>query len=82
MKGQWFATKLQSMLLTSIFVHEEGLAEEKTATFLLHKSKHDLAMEHFINAKRCYEAWGARSLVKRVDKAIAILSPSCAGILH
>ena len=58
------------------FVHEEGLAEEKTATYLLHKSRHDEAMGHFINAKKCYEVWGALKLVQRVEKAIAMLS-SC-----
>jgi len=59
------------------FVHEEGLAEEKTATYLLHKSQHDEALEHFVNAKKCYESWGAYTLVQRVDNAIAILLPLC-----
>jgi len=59
------------------FVHEEGMAEEKMATYLLNKSEHDEAMGHFINAKRCYETWGAHTLVKRIDKAIAILEPLC-----
>jgi len=58
-----------------LFVHEEGLAEEKIATYCLHKSKHDDAMGHFLNAKKCYEAWGAHALVQRVDKAIGILLP-------
>ena len=61
------------------FVHEEGLAEEKTATYLLHKSRHDEAMGHFVNAKRCYAVWGAYTLVQRVDKVIAILLPLCPG---
>lgn len=61
------------------FVHEEGLAEEKSATYLLHKGKHNEAMGHFMNAKRCYDVWGAHTLVERVDKAIAILMPLCTG---
>ena len=59
------------------FVHEEGLAEEKMATYLLNKNEHDEAMEHFINVKRCYETWGAHTLVQRIDAAIAILLPLC-----
>jgi len=61
------------------FVHEEGLAEEKAATYFLHKSRHDNALSHFMNAKKCYEVWGASALVQRVDKAIAILLPLCTG---
>lgn len=61
------------------FVHEEGLAEEKLATYFLHKSRHDDAMSHFMNAKKCYEFWGAHAVVQRVDKAIAILLPMCTG---
>ncbi len=59
------------------FIHEEGLAEEKLATYLLHKGGHDDAMHHLVNAKRCYDVWGAHALVKRVQKAIAILMPLC-----
>ncbi len=62
------------------FIHDEGLAEEKFATYLLHKSRHDEALGHFINAKKCYEVWGAGALVERVDKAIAILLPLCTGV--
>lgn len=57
------------------FIHEEGLAEEKHATYCLHKGNHDDAMGHFLNAKKCYEEWGARALVHRIDEAIAILLP-------
>ena len=59
------------------FVHEEGLAEEKLATYLLHKGEHEDAMHHFVNAKKCYDVWGAQALVKRVQKEIAILMPLC-----
>jgi len=62
------------------FVHEEGLAEEKFATYLLHKNNHDDAMEHFLKSKRCYEVWGAHALARRVEKAIAILLPLSTGI--
>jgi hypothetical protein len=61
------------------FYHEEGLAHEKAATYLLHKSNHDAALEYFTNAKKCYEMWGAHALVSRVEKAIAILIPLCSG---
>ena len=59
-----------------LFIHEEGLAGGKTAIYLCHKSRHDEAMGHFINAKKCYEVWGAYTLVQRVEKAIAML-PLC-----
>ncbi|KAL7539058.1 hypothetical protein ACHAXR_009003, partial [Thalassiosira sp. AJA248-18] len=55
------------------FVHEEGLAEEKLATYLLHKSKHYEAMSAFANAKKCYERWGAHSLVRRLQKSIDVI---------
>lgn len=61
------------------FVHEEGLAEEKIATYLLHKSKNDDAVRHFTNAKKCYKIWGAQTLVQRINKAIEILQPQCTG---
>lgn len=64
------------------FVHEEGLAEEKTATYLLHKGQHEDAMGHFLNAKKCFDAWGARTLVQRVDKAISVLLPLCSNTSH
>merc|ERR1719291_204764 len=59
------------------FIHEEGLAEEKLATFLCRKNQPDDALCHFINAKTCYTNWGAKLLVERVDKAMAILIPLC-----
>lgn len=57
------------------FIHEEGLAEEKVATYFLHRNNQDHAMRHFLNANRCYKAWGAHALVQRVDKAIAAMLP-------
>jgi len=59
------------------FVNEEGLAEEKLAAFFLHESRHDEAICHLNNAKKCYEAWGAKVLVDRVNKAIKMLLPMC-----
>ncbi len=61
------------------FNHEEGLAHEKLATYLLHKNKHDEALQNFKDAKKCYATWHACVLVQRVEKAIAILSPLCGG---
>jgi len=63
------------------FNHEEGLAHEKLATYLLHKSNHDEALQHFQDAKKCYETWYAHVLVRRVEKAIAVLSPLCTATL-
>jgi len=63
------------------FVHEEGLAEEKYATYLLSKSKYEEAMRAFMNAKRCYERWGAHILVMRMEKAVGLLLPLCNGTM-
>jgi len=57
------------------FIHEEGLAEEKLATYLLQRGKHDDAMSHFTNAKICYKSWEAHALVQRVEKTTSILLP-------
>ena len=57
------------------FIHEEGLAEEKLATFLVRKSKHSEALTHFMRAKQCYESWGDHVVVKRIEKAMAVLLP-------
>lgn len=62
------------------FVHEEGLAEEKLATYLLHQRKRYEAMSAFANAKKCYERWGAHILVRRMEKSIdAIEIDQCFG---
>jgi len=63
------------------FVHEEGLAEEKYATYLLSKSNYEEAMRAFMNAKRCYERWGAHILVMRMEKAVGLLLPLCNGTM-
>merc|ERR1712194_896376 len=60
------------------FIHEQGLAEEKLGTYFLNQSRHDDAIIHFENAKKCYEVWGAHAVAQRVDKAIAMLLPFCA----
>jgi hypothetical protein len=62
---------------THRFYHEEGLAYEKMATFLLHEKDYNGALDCFTNAKKCYEAWGARALVVRIEMAIEILLPLC-----
>ena len=59
------------------FIHEEGLAEEKFATYLLHLHRNDDAYEHFNNARSCYKKWGATVLVQRVEKVIGLLVPLC-----
>ena len=61
------------------FVHEEGLAAEKLASFHASNGETDRAMSHLSGARACYEKWGAHMLVQRVDQAIAILVPLCAG---
>lgn len=61
------------------FIHEEGLAEEKYATYLLHLHRNDDAYEHFNNACNCYKKWGAAVLVQRVEKVIGLLIPLCGG---
>jgi len=48
-----------------------------SASYLLRKSRHDEAMTHYVNAKKCYDAWGAQSVVDRIDKIIALLLPLC-----
>jgi len=62
------------------FVHDEGLAEEKAGMYYLHKGRHSDAMSHFMNAKKCYEVWGAHAVAHRVNKAIAVLLPLCTDI--
>ena len=56
------------------FVHEEGLAEEKLATFFDSRGMHGDAMGHFLNAKKCYGLWGAKALVQRVENSMTVLS--------
>ena len=55
------------------FVQEEGLAEEKFATFCDSRGMHGDAMGHFHNAKKCYGVWGAKALVQRVDQTMLVL---------
>ena len=61
------------------FFHEEGLAEEKIATYFLQKGKNDDAVRHFANAKKWYKVWGAQILVERIDNTIRVLQPLCEG---
>lgn len=57
------------------FIHEEGLACEKLATFLLQQNRYREAMAAFADAKLCYESWRAHVLVKRIEKAMEQLMP-------
>mmetsp|Transcript_37175 Transcript_37175/g.83539 ORF Transcript_37175/g.83539 Transcript_37175/m.83539 type:complete len:1332 (+) Transcript_37175:185-4180(+) len=59
------------------FCHEEGLAEEKLATYLMYCNQSDAALHHFTNAKKAYTKWGAKVLADRISKAMAILAPLC-----
>jgi len=59
------------------FCHEEGLAEEKLATYLMYCNQSDAALYHFTNAKKAYTKWGAKVLADRISKAMAILAPLC-----
>lgn len=61
----------------SKFIHEEGLAYEKAATFLLNRGQKGDALDHFIKSKKCYEKWGAQALVDRIEKVISLLMPMC-----
>lgn len=56
------------------FVHDEGLANEKAASFHLHHGRKEEALLHFAQAKACYERWGARALVRIIDCEIHRLS--------
>ncbi|KAL7542862.1 hypothetical protein ACHAXR_012160 [Thalassiosira sp. AJA248-18] len=56
------------------FVQEEGLAEEKLATYLTRMNMPESAIVHFINAKKCYLVWGARALVTRMERTIEMIA--------
>ncbi len=55
------------------FIHEEGLAHERLASFHDHYGRRVEALACFNAAKRCYERWGAQAVVERVEKTIAKL---------
>ncbi len=55
------------------FIHEEGLAHERLASFHDHYGRRGEALSCFNAAKRCYEIWGAQAVVQRVEKTIAKL---------
>ena len=55
------------------FIHEEGLAHERLASFHLHYGNRDEALACFTAAKSCYENWGAQAVVQRVERTIAKL---------
>ncbi len=56
------------------FVHEEGLGNDLAARFHLHYGRKKEAMMHFQQAQGCYERWGARSLVRKIEEEIKRLS--------
>ena len=55
------------------FIHEEGLAHERLASFHDHYGRRSEALICFNAAKRCYEHWGAQAVVQRVERTIAKL---------
>lgn len=55
------------------FIHEEGIAHERLASFHDHYGRHAEALACFNAAKGCYESWGAQAVVQRVDRTIAML---------
>jgi len=55
------------------FIHEEGLAHEKLASFHDHYGRRGEALACFNAAKRCYENWGAQAVVQRVERTIPML---------
>ncbi|KAL7532047.1 hypothetical protein ACHAWF_003995 [Thalassiosira exigua] len=52
------------------FVHEEGLGNIKYAHFLLRMGRQESALVHLTQAKKCYEVWGALTLVNKVSAEI------------
>lgn len=59
------------------FVHEEGLAYEKAATYHLNKGRNKEALDYFAQAEKCYERWGAHTLVNRIRNATMVLDSKC-----
>jgi hypothetical protein len=57
------------------FIHEQGLAYEKLATFLLHEGEKHNALGYFNMSKQCYDRWGAKALVYRIEQITTMLSP-------
>ena len=55
------------------FIHEEGIAHERLASFHYHYGRRVEALASFNAAKECYENWGAQAVVHRVEKTIAKL---------
>ena len=56
------------------FIHEEGLAHERVASFHHHYGRRAEALACFKAARNCYENWGAQAVVHRVESTIAKLS--------
>mmetsp|Transcript_21890 Transcript_21890/g.40184 ORF Transcript_21890/g.40184 Transcript_21890/m.40184 type:complete len:365 (+) Transcript_21890:552-1646(+) len=52
------------------FIHEEGLAFERTARFHLHYGRIGEALVCFTQSKKCYKHWGAHGLVDHIERII------------
>ena len=55
-----------------LFIHEEGLAFEKVANYHLHRGNNTEALYNFAQAKRCYERWGAQTLVDHIRRTMLV----------
>ena len=55
------------------FIHEEGLAFEKAAHYHLHRGKNTEALHYFAQAKKCYERWGAQTVVDHIRKTMLVV---------
>jgi len=53
------------------FVHEEGLAHDKTASFHIHHGRKSDALFHFAQARKCYLSWGAHALVEVMENKMS-----------
>mmetsp|Transcript_10680 Transcript_10680/g.22399 ORF Transcript_10680/g.22399 Transcript_10680/m.22399 type:complete len:1400 (+) Transcript_10680:184-4383(+) len=58
------------------FKNDEGLAAHKAALFHLEHNRKKEALSYFNRSKACYESWGAKGLVEKIDVTIALLMAS------
>ena len=58
------------------FVHEEGLAFDKLASFHLTNGRRNDALSNLAQAKKCYKIWGALHLVAQLDIAMVLCMQS------
>jgi len=56
------------------FIHEEGLAQELFSAFHVTHGNLDKAKHHILQARACYEKWGAFALVDMLDSSDLLVS--------